>query len=98
MSTMTNYYLVIIQCRALAPMLRGRAHKRDVIVTWHTVLLPPVQLHHVLTAHLHQPVHQTQRNKPGKHTAEQRNIKTYSIFKLYLIKASKLNRIRHAHH
>lgn len=63
-----NYYLVIIQRGAFAPVLRGCADKCDVIVTRDTVLLPPIQLHHVLTAHLHQPVHQTQGYEPVKHT------------------------------
>lgn len=62
-----HYYLVVIQCCAFAPVLRRCANKCDVIMTRHTVLLPPVQLHHVLTAHLHQPVHQTQGHKPIEH-------------------------------
>lgn len=64
-----NSYLVIVQRGAFAPVLSGRADKCDVIVTRHTVLLPPVQLHHVLAAHLRQPVHQTQRHEPVKHAS-----------------------------
>lgn len=60
-------YLIIIQWCAFAPVLRGCAHKCDIIMTWDTVFLPPIQLHHVLTAHLHQPVHQTQGHEPAKH-------------------------------
>lgn len=63
-----NHYLVIVQRGAFAPVLRGRADKCDVVMTRDAVLLPPVQLHHVLTAHLHQPVHQTQGHEPEKHT------------------------------
>lgn len=58
------HHLVVVERRALAPVLRGRAHEGDVVVARHAVLLPPVQLHHVLTAHLPQPVHQTQGHEP----------------------------------
>lgn len=63
-----NSYPVIVQRSAFAPVLRGCADKCDVIMTRDTVLLPPVQLHHVLTAHFRQPVHQTQGHEPVKHT------------------------------
>lgn len=63
-----KHYLVIVQRCAFAPVLRGCAHKCDIVMTRDTVLLPPVQLHHVLAAHLHQPVHQTQGHEPVKHT------------------------------
>lgn len=59
-------YLVIIQGSSFTPVLRGGADKGDVIITWHAVLFPPVQLDHVLTARLHQPVHQTQGHKPAE--------------------------------
>lgn len=65
-------YFVIIPCCAFAPVLRGCANKRDIIMTWDTVLLPPVQLHHILTAHLHQPVHQTHWHEPDTHTMQKR--------------------------
>lgn len=60
-------YPVVVQRRTFAPVLSGRADERNVVVTRYTVLFPPVQLHHVLTAHLDQPVHQTQGHEPDKH-------------------------------
>lgn len=59
-------HLVIIQGRSFTPVLRGGADKGDVIITRHAVLFPPVQLDHILTARLHQPVHQTQGHKPAE--------------------------------
>lgn len=67
-------HLVVVQRRAFAPVLRRRADERDVVVARHAVLLPPVQLDHVLTAHLHQPVHQAQRDEPGQGTREKKNL------------------------
>lgn len=59
-------YLVIIQGSSFAPVLRGGADEGDVIITRHAVLFPPVQLDHILTARLHQPVHQAQGHKPAE--------------------------------
>lgn len=67
-------HLVVVQRRAFTPVLRRRANERDVVVARHAVLLPPVQLDHVLTAHLHQPVHQAQRDEPGQGTREKKNL------------------------
>lgn len=65
-ASMRCRHLVVVQRRALAPVLRRRADERDVVVAGHAVLLPPVQLDDVLAAHLHQPVHQTQGDEPGE--------------------------------
>lgn len=77
-------HLVVVQRCAFAPVLRRRADERDVVVARHAVLLPPVQLDDVLAAHLHQPVHQAQRNEPGREEVERKikNAATMVIDKL----------------
>lgn len=75
-----NDYLVIIQSCAFAPVLGRCTDKCHVVMTRDTVLLPPVQLHHILTAHFPHPVHQTQRNKPAKRTLVILNFKAHLTF------------------
>lgn len=56
--------LVVIQQSPFTPVLGRCKDKGDLITSGDTILLPPVQLDHVLTATFLHPVKETQRHKP----------------------------------
>lgn len=51
-------------------MLGRREHKGDLVMSGDTVLLPPVQLDHILTAALLHPVQEPQGHKPSQLVTE----------------------------
>lgn len=55
---------VVIRQSPFTPVLGRCEHKRHLIVSGDAVLLPPVQLDHILTATFLHPVQQPQRHKP----------------------------------